>query len=142
MPRKTLIETIKAKYEPRALAVLNNIREELTTAGYTVSEPFELDDDDAGRWDMVVEPSEGREEVIDISFHFAESENWDGEKGGINFMLDVVSEGGRMLGGLTPYNYTESCWVKRNNPSAIEERFSIMEQADPFEVVGLVEGYN
>jgi len=141
MPRKTLADQIKEKYEPRALAVLNSIRQELTDAGYESDEPFDLSDDCA-RWVLVIKPGEGREEAIDITLEFTESEECDGTKGGITFRVDVVCEGGRMLGGLTPYNYTEAVWVKRNDPEAVEDRFAIIEAADPFEIIGLVEGYN
>ena len=57
---------------------------------------------------------------VDVSFKICESEQYDGEKGGVNFSVDVVEFGGRILGGLTPFNYSDACWVDRRDADAIE----------------------
>jgi hypothetical protein len=130
-------EAIKGKYEQRILAVLSRIAETLREAGYTVNDPIDLSCDQYC-WSLLVH-GDGDEDTIDISFIICESEEYDGEKGGVNFMLDIVEWGGRMLGGLTPFNYTDRCWVDRCDEGAVEERFAIFEAADPADIVPILE---
>lgn len=130
-------EAIKDKYEPRILAVLTRIAETLREAGYTVDDPLDLSCDQYW-WSLLVH-GDGEEDSIDISFKICESEQYDGEEGGVNFMLDIVEWGGRILGGLTPFNYTPQCWVDGSDEEAVEERFAIFEKADPADIVPILE---
>lgn len=131
---------IKRKYEKRILAILNRYRDALVAAGFDVDEPSDMTCD-YFQWSMNVK-FEGMEDV-GIDFKIAESEYWDGEKGGVNFMLDIVAMGGLILGGLAPYNYTDDCWVPRKDDEAIDRRFRIMEDASEYadEVVRLIEAH-
>lgn len=139
-------EEIKTKYEQRIIAILNSIRKELTQDDLlSCSYPDDMTCDDY-RWSMYVQTPEQIEkqiedEGVDISFLICESENWDGEENGVNFCIDIVGYGGEIIGGLHPFNYTEQVWVSRDNEEAIEERFSLMEQADCFVGVELVREY-
>lgn len=126
------VEKIKEKYEGRILAVLNAIRKKLQEAGHDCNEPTDMSSDDFW-WSMTVDGH------IDVSLKICESEQYDGESGGVNFAVDIVEHGGRILGGLTPYNYTNKVWVSRYSPAAVEERFRIIEQADPADVIQCVE---
>jgi len=130
-------EAIKDKYEPRILAVLTRIAETLREAGYAVDDPIDLSCDQYW-WSLLVH-GDNEENGIDISFKICESDQYDGEEGGVNFSLDIVEFGGRVLGGLCPYNYTPHCWVDRNDEEAVEERFAIFEQADPADIVPILE---
>lgn len=142
-----LAEEVRAKYESRILAVLNKIRTALTEAGWNVCEPFELDGDEEARWDMVARPpgiseEADRDEVdYDISFTICteaarEGEPEEGGCGGIAFLVDFVHAGGRMVGGMSPGNYTEALWLK--DASEIEERFKLFEEADPTDAVDMM----
>jgi hypothetical protein len=133
---------INRKYKSRILKFLRQVREALVKEGFTVDEPFDMTADEFWYAILVRKSSKPDESAtgqdVDISFKIAESEQHDGEKGGVNFMLDIVEWGGRILGGFTPYNYTSNVWVSRNSEGAIERRFKMMEQVDIDEIVNLV----
>jgi len=134
---------IAKRYKRRIYAVLNAIATTLRNAGYLVDEPCDLSCDTDYRFTFTVhrdgDINEFGPEDIDVTLEVCPSEEFDGEVGGVNFSLSVVQVGGRILGGLTPYNYTPQVWVSRKDKQAIEERFSIFEEADPDGVVQLVQ---
>lgn len=133
-------EEIKNKYSERILKYLNEMREDILFENefLTCSLPAEEDWDDF-RWAMYVRPVDGTsEEGVDIQFIIAESESWDGEENGVNFMVDVVSYEGQMIGGLIPYNYSDDVWVSRDDEDAIEKRFKLVEDADVGDVSYLI----
>ena len=117
---------IKNKYQKRIMAILERIADVLRAAGFRVEGPWDLSSDDY--WWALLADVDGVK--VDVSFKICESEQYDGERGGVNFALDIVEEGGRIIGGLTPFNYTDRCWVSRKDKQAVEERFCILEQAD------------
>ncbi len=134
---------IKSKYEKRILAIMNSIKQAvLAEENFIVSGPDDIGCDDF-RWGMYIQTPEQvendiRDEGVDISFIICESEHWDGEENGVNFMVDIVSYGGGMLGGLCPYNYTDNVWVSRKDPAAIEKRFNLMEKAEVGDIPYLI----
>jgi hypothetical protein len=136
-------EQIARRYKGRICAVLNAIASALQDAGYLADDPCDLSGDDDYRFTFTVhrdgDINEFSPEDIDVSLEVCPSEDFDGETGGVNFSLRVVEVGGRILGGLTPYNYTPEVWVNRKDNRAIEERLSIFEEADPDGVVQLIE---
>jgi len=140
--------TIRKTFAARIRKLMEAIRKELTEAGYYCGGLWD-DDGDYYSWSFLChtqgKPEEGAElsqdHDIDIRFIIAESEYWDGERGGVNFMLDIVAVGGRIVGGLTPHNYTPECWVPRRDNEAVKDRFQIMENTDPHDVVPLIEDY-
>jgi hypothetical protein len=136
-------EQIARRYKRRICAVLNAIASAVQDAGYLVDDPCDLSSDDDHRFTFTVhrdnDINEFSPEDIDVSLEVCPSEEFDGETGGVNFSLNVVEVGGRILGGLTPFNYTPEVWVSRKDKQAIEERFSIFEQADPDGAVQLIE---
>jgi hypothetical protein len=109
---------IKHKYQKRIMAILDRIASVLRAAGFNVEGPESWDCDDY-RWVLLVDGK------VDISFKLCESEKYDGERGGVTFALDIVEVGGRIIGGLTPFSYSERCWVSRNDKEAVEERFPL-----------------
>jgi hypothetical protein len=125
---------IKTKYQKRAMAILNRIAGTLRLAGFNCEGPWDISVD-YYRWELVVK-SENLN--VDISLQICESEQYDGEVGGVNFTLDIVEYGGRIIGGLSPFNYTDRCWVSRKDKQAIEERFCMLEQLDGYGIVELL----
>lgn len=119
-------EEIKDKYKERIEKCMNTLRATLIAMGYNVSE-LDFYDCDSSSWRMLLHVDDG--EDVDISFTIAESEQYDGSDNGVNFMSDFVETGGHMLGGMCPYNYTDKCWVSRDDADAVEERFKLMEDA-------------
>jgi len=129
---------IKRKYVKRIRAILNAIKASLVEAGFKVEGPHDMTADEYW-WSLLVTYGPGENDKADVSFRFFESQEYDGSDEGINFGVDIVEFGGRILGGLTPYNYTPDVWVDPNDSEGIEERFRIIEQADPDDIVPLLE---
>ena len=130
-----LIDGIKAKYEKRIGVILNALRQSLIEAGIPCCEVFDMHDESYA-WCFVAEPA--GKEAVDIRLEIAESEHYGDGDTGVSFSVNICSEGGRPLGGLTPYNYTEQCWVPKNDPHEVEERFCIIEQAEIDDIVTCV----
>jgi hypothetical protein len=135
-------QQIKDHFQDRIMAIMGRIASVLQAESYLVEGP-QFMDGDSYSWSLLVHLDGDIDEVaqddIDISFRIAESERHDGEVGGINFALDIVEVGGRIVGGLTPFNYSDRCWVDRTDAEAIEERFKIMEDADETHIPALIE---
>ena len=131
---------IYKKYSLRIMSIMKRIHDVLAAAGFMVDEPGDANSDDY-RFDMMVdfEKELGKDKNVIISFEICESENCDGSKNGVNFAVHVVDFGGKILGGMTPYNYSKDCWVDRYDHAGIEERFTLMEQADPTTMGGLLQ---
>lgn len=129
------------KYRKRIVQILERMADVLRQDGYVVEGPTFLDGDDY-RWSLLVhldgDPDTVSDQDIDISIKLCESEEYDGTEGGVNFSVDIVEVSGRILGGLTPFNYSDRCWVSRNDPQAVEERFRIVEEADEYGVLHLL----
>ena len=147
MEYSEIMEGIKDKFEPKIRKVLEAMREVLKNEGYAVGEVYDMHDDEY-RWAFLVcrdksvkgdyNPSDLQDDDIDITFVIAESCEYDGTENGLNFKVDIVEVGGSILGGMCPFNYTEQVWVDINDTEAIEERFSLFEQADPDSVLDLL----
>lgn len=132
---------IEKKYKARAKRILASIAEALRQEGLHPSSVISDWKDDDLRLDLVEGPAEDHDDQIDIAFEFCASENWDGSEGGYNFGIQATHASGRMLGGLTPFNYSGDCWVSRKDPAAIEERFQILERADVSELVYIIQKF-
>lgn len=152
LTREQYAAQIEALYESAvndaALTVRERMTEALRTlgaaftdAGYELQtpEPYDLSSDDY-RWAITVHGN-GLSEPVDVSITLAESADYDGTTDGVNFALDIVAEGGRLLGGLTPFNYTPDVWAALDDPAEIDYRLAIIEQADPASAVALVNEY-
>lgn len=139
------VERLAKDFGDRALKLLREIAELLTSEGFTlVHEPSEMFGDDY-RWSMVVRrpdaPEASEDDLVDLTVELAEADEYEGDdaRGGINWGLDIVEYGGRILGGLTPFNYTDKCWVPMGHSGAVEERFAILEAADISDIPSLCE---
>lgn len=134
-------EQIKEKYEPRIIALLTAMRTALLEYDLHVESPWLMEDEEFSWWMLVqTEAQHNAEELdgIDVRFTILESEHWDGEKNGVNFGIDITSVGGSIVGGLTPYNYTDEVWVSRDDEDAVEERFVLLETADTADAAELI----
>ena len=134
---------LKRKYKDRILKILTSIATTCRTSGFYVDEPTETSADENFRWGLYIHRSQRDQQHqarhpgastatkadVDITFTIAEAEYWDDpdNRFGVNFMLDIVECGGRILGGHCPYNYTKEVWVDRRNANAVEARFQMME---------------
>lgn len=117
------IETV---YAPKMRDLLEQVRAEALSRGLECDEPSDLTDEDV-RWYVLVRPKGGPDESgVDVSLIACESKGYDGTEGGLNFSLDMVGYEGTIVGGFTPYNYTERCWVDREDPEAVAERWSLL----------------
>jgi hypothetical protein len=138
-------EEIKDKYAARIVAILNNVVSDIREEddSLVISEVYDMHCDDF-RWTFNVHRAEDTEasktdpQGVDVTFVICESEEYDGEKNGANFAVEIVGVGGEIVGGITPYNYTDQCWVSRLDPDAIEERFQLVETAPAYEAAQLV----
>lgn len=148
-----VIEALAKTYGPRALALLKRIGEVCEEAGFVVEpEPGDLSADDY-RWALSVcrpgahspvpePPNHWDKDAIDISVEIAEASEYgdeDHDGYGLNFALDIVEYGGRILGGLTPYNYTDECWVDARDSEAVEARWKLLEDTCLDEIPYLIE---
>jgi hypothetical protein len=119
---------IHKKYGERALKVLRAIAEDVRKkTGLTVEDPADWSIDEF-HWGMDVKYGKGEEDRIDVTLHVCESNSSDGSKGGVTFRIDAVDYGGELVGGFSPYNYTEEVWVPRRDEQAVEERFKLFEE--------------
>lgn len=121
------------EYSERALAILTNIGQICEDAGMKVDgEAHERFDDDFA-WSMVLfrTPDGPHEDtdIIDVTLELNEAREY-GDGDGIAWGIMIVEYGGRILGQLQPFNYTEQCWVPLDSAEAIEERFKLLEDAE------------
>lgn len=131
------------QYEKRIEAILTRMADAFRKAGFQVGEVRDMSTD-MWHWDIPVWfPESNTSDLIDgdfgIIFEIMESEFFDGEEDGINFCLQAMLSGGNVLGEVCPSNFTEECWVDRNDPKAVEDRFVIMEATSDAEVLEFVQ---
>lgn len=135
------MEKIAAEYGPRALRLLERIRTLLHDNGFTCTQAQDFSSDDY-RYSFVArhDEVEGEDAAADITVEIAEQRQYDGDTApwGLNFGIDITRIDGLMIGGMTPYNYTEQCWVDSTDAEAVAERWSLLEAADIAEVPGLI----
>jgi hypothetical protein len=120
-------EPVRKMYAKPMMRVMTALYTELTADAPEVhaSEPWVMDCDSYSV--CITLAPEGLKERIDLSLEIADSRDFEGIEGGYTFKFDIVAEGGRMLGGCAPYNYTKDCWCKTH--AAIKERFALLESA-------------
>lgn len=136
------VEVLAKTYGERVLALLARVRDELVKEGFTIAcEPGEMFGDDY-RWSLLVQrpDTDDEDNRVDITVQIAESRDYDGYDGGVSFTLDLVEWGGRILGGLAPYNYTDQCWVPMGRADEVEQRWSILEDSDVSTIPDLIGG--
>ena len=136
-----ILESLAETCKPKMLAFLERIKTLLETDGYVVTGPHDMCDD-MYAWSLTVRKFAGDDDknLIDISLEIAEEREYDNPEGwGINFGLDITEYGGRILGGLSPYNYTPQVWVDSRDPLAVAARWRIIEDSDIGQIPDLME---
>lgn len=128
-----LMESVAAEYGPKALDLLKRVAAVCEEHRLAVNEPYDLSTDDY-RWAMRVWRGLDRtqdEGSVDVTVEIAEEREYErGDGYGLNFGLEIVEWGGRILGGFAPYNYTPDVWVDARNPSELADRWSLLENVD------------
>lgn len=133
-----VIEGVKDKYGERILAYLSKLSKAACDAGLFADEPAEMFDD-TFRWTFCVWKDQGAfdkrdyEKSIDNTLRLDEAREYGDDEGypfGINFSLDIVENGGLIVGQFAPYNYTDECWVNAKDKEAVENRWSMFESMD------------
>jgi hypothetical protein len=133
------IETVAAEYVPRMMAKLAEVMRELVDSGFEVDGPYDTTSDDF-RCELFA-TGNGLGETVSVSLEIAESIEYDGTEDGVSFVLDIVAEGGEIIGGLTPYNYSPEVWVSLADHEAINVRWAIIDQAPVSDIAYLIEQY-
>lgn len=136
------ITKLEQRYTHRIKKILWALKRVLKEAGFKTSSLSEIPGEYASMWQFVtyVKGTWRRmdDDDVDISMGMAISEECDGEKGGLNFVCHISTVGGRILGGLVPFNYTSDVWVPRTDEVAIISRLCMFEDADPSDVVSII----
>lgn len=126
MPRLSGIkwETVRNRYSKRMMQTMTELYNELVESSPDCkpSEPWAMDADDY--WVVITCEPEGKE-AFDITLRLDDSNEYEGEPGGYTFSFSLVAYGGRILGGLSPYNYTPKVWCTTFKD--IAERFQILD---------------
>lgn len=112
------IMQLRDRYAERALAWLGQL---------DLSEPHDPQGDDI-RW-----KTQG--DAFDISFRLNEQRAYEGGGDGINFSAHLDRLDGVVGPSISPYNYTERCWVDLWDDEAIEARFQMVENTHPEELI-------
>jgi len=135
-------ETHDETYKPKLRKLLEDVRREALKRGLECGEPGDLSDEDV-RVYVLVRPAGGADEDgVDVSISIPESEHYDGMEGGLNFALAIVGYEGTIVGGFTPFNFTQACWVERADPVAVEERWEVfIHQFDASAVIDECQGH-
>lgn len=126
-------------FKQRMIDLLENWKRVLREEGYTVHGPYDLSDSEYN-WYITVE-GKGLPELVDVTIEMPESVDYEGNTSGAAFGIDIVAEGGRIIGGYTPHNFTEKLWVPVNAPRELSERLALVEQADIQGGVDLLDEY-
>lgn len=142
------IDLVWLRYSSKMRGLLEQIAAACEDNGVYCDKPFDMSGDDY-QWSMTAWRSRSdrmakipdNERCVEISVKIDESREYDGElPSGINFSVDIVEWGGRMLGGLAPFNYTDKVWVDARNREAVSDRWQILADAEVGEVPYLIKG--
>ena len=118
-------EQIKEKYEERITLLLASIADYFADSGqYKVSSITDMSSD-IYRWTFTLHRGGDGSQDIDFTITICESEFWDDCENGVNFLFDIVEWGGRVIGNFAVHQYSEKCWVSRDDEIAIEKRFEL-----------------
>ena len=110
---------------PRMKAYLEKL-----VAQFPGSDLWENKGDDYS-WSMIVPRPDGNK--LDVSFELIDAHDASGDhEAGVRgaLALNLVEEGGLIVGGLTPNNYGDDLWIPYRDAKQFDERLSLMERAD------------
>lgn len=144
-----IMESISVRHHDAIMGLLRRVRDELRSEGFYVeSQPGTMHSDDyswaLGVWRTALAYlAKDWTNAIDITVKlneaptFGDDEAFDGF--GMNWSLDIVETGGRILGGLSPYNYTDLVWVDARDEDAVSDRLQLLLDADVSAIPDLCE---
>lgn len=117
-----------SRLKDRMQKVVERIATELRAGGLEV-ETWETNAEDYG-FQLLAKPKDGSDEDgIDMDLTIWDSGDADdgiyGQHG--NFHCGITRYGGEILGGFTPYNYSERVWVDYTNDAEWDERMDLVE---------------
>jgi hypothetical protein len=146
-----LAERLKDRLKADIECLLGTIRDCLVKKGHACTEVEFWDGDDYS-WHVRVTPQTkdmDRQEMvpvgckdIDLTIGIVESKECEDSEDGIAFRMDVVADGGEILGQLCPYNYTPELWVDIYDDEAVNERWELFSGcADCNEIETIVDNY-
>lgn len=117
-------------YREAFRAKLSEIAGDFTEDGWTVDgEPFDSSDEE---YEMGISLSSyGRS--ADVRITLVESLCRSGSLEGVAFSLDLGAQCGHVIGGLTPFNYSEDLWIPVGDREGIAERWQIIADTDGHE---------
>lgn len=110
---------------PRAIALLERVRQACPEIAFTSPEDESGDDIRWGMWN-----ESGGGEGVDVYVEAHLSEDYGDRSGGVNFGLHMIHSGGAIIGMCCPHNYTPAVWVRRNDLSAVSARLAELEAVD------------
>lgn len=132
------IEEIGETYQPKMKAMLEELRAEAVERGLTAHPLVDMTDEEYA-WRLDLTPPNGEEDDgVSVTLSIAEAAvhgdapGEDPESNGVNFSLIMVGDGGSIVGGLTPFNYTPDVWVPVTDHEGVAARWRIFDNAcDP-----------
>lgn len=109
---------------PRMKAYLDKL-----AAQFPGSEVWENNGDDYS-WNLLVKRPDGN--VLDVSFELLDAGSSGDHAAGVRGALAIhlVEEGGLIVGGLTPHNYSDQLWIPYLDATRFDDRLRAMEGAD------------
>lgn len=128
----TLVAALKDLMWPRIEKILDGLREIARQRGFQVGSIDDMTDEQF-HWSFVIHPVKvddvGRwhETDLGVDFEIEESKVHEGDTTGVNFSLKFQGDGGRTYRIISPYNYTDQCWVPLDQTVALDDRMKIVE---------------
>lgn len=106
--RKPEFQTIVSEIEPIAKEFLSDMREQIQEnhPSWKVAEIGEMQ---KGKWTFFVKTTHYE---FNVSFEIVDSIDYEGTFEGYNVSFEIITLEGRILGTITPYNYTDKVWTK------------------------------
>ncbi len=115
------------KLGPRFEKMLRTVAEGLSGFVDFPCWPWHDNGDDYG-WHLTVERSDGNKFDVSIALidsHDASGDHAPGVAGAIR--LDFVEDGGLIVGGMAPYNYTDKVWTRYRDAAEFDRRMRMFE---------------
>jgi len=125
MTRERSITRMAQLVGPRAVALLERVREACPEVPFT---PPEDESGDDVRWGIWHERTEG--DGVDAYVEAHLSEDSGDRSGGVNIGLHIIGSGGEIIGMVCPHNHSPQVWVPRNDLDAVAARMSELECVD------------
>ncbi len=141
------VTAVKGWYEPRIKKYLGELKMAMEDMKWTVQGPDDWTDGEY-TWNFLIftdgrgTDTDTQDDDVDVTFTLVESKEREGTREGISFSLGVCAVGGAIIGGMSPFNYTDKLWVSLNDPDGIEERFCLFENADVNDLIKLIDTWS